>query len=84
MSTRRQSLPRGVLRDFGSIIRDLRGCFGITQQALADAINLSRVNVCELEHGRLAPSLHTIYALARFFRVDAGSLLPTRRRRTNR
>ncbi len=49
---------------FPTILRRLRAQAGMTQQALATAVGLSRVQVARLENGTRQPSLETAQRLA--------------------
>ncbi len=50
-------------------IPQLRAERGITQQALADAIGVTRATVVALEKGDYNPSLELAFRLARFFKL---------------
>ncbi len=48
-------------------IRNLRGSRGLSQQELAEAMDVSRQTIISIEKGRYTPSLPLAIALARFF-----------------
>ena len=50
---------------FGQLLRGIRKEKGLTQQALADASNLSRVEIARLETGVRSPSWETVKTLCR-------------------
>ncbi|MGD9162010.1 MAG: helix-turn-helix transcriptional regulator [Desulfobacteraceae bacterium] len=51
-------------------INALRKEKGLTQQALADAVNVTRATINAMERGAYNPSLELAFRLARFFKVD--------------
>ena len=64
---------------FGEKVRELRKEKGLTQQALADAVNVSFTYVSKIENGKLDfgdyPSDDLICRLAKILNVDADGLL---------
>ncbi|WP_396652769.1 helix-turn-helix transcriptional regulator [Microbacterium sp. Marseille-Q6965] len=50
-----------------SKVRELRGERGLSQQALGDAVGVSRQTINAIETGRYDPSLTLAVHLARFF-----------------
>jgi putative transcriptional regulator len=48
-------------------VRELRGAKGMSQQALGDALGVSRQTVNAIEQGRYDPSLPLAIRLARYF-----------------
>jgi putative transcriptional regulator len=50
-----------------NLLKELRAARGMTQGALADALNVSRQTVNALETGRYDPSLPLAFAIARLF-----------------
>jgi HSP20 family protein len=58
-------------------IRDLRRERSLTQEALADALGISRQSVNALESGRSLPSLPVALQIADFFAVPLDMLFPT-------
>lgn len=57
-----------------SRVKDLRTAAGLTQQALADAVNVSRQTINSIEAGRYDPSLTLAVHLARYFRTNVEEL----------
>jgi len=51
-------------------IRELRQQRGLTQQALADKLEVSRQTVISIENGKYDPSLPLAFKLARFLKVS--------------
>lgn len=50
-----------------SRVKDLRTTAGLTQQALAEAVHVSRQTINSIEAGRYDPSLTLAVHLARYF-----------------
>ncbi|MGZ4481753.1 MAG: helix-turn-helix transcriptional regulator [Gaiellales bacterium] len=48
-------------------VRNLRGAHGLSQQALADALGVSRQTINAIETQRYTPSLPLAMAIARYF-----------------
>lgn len=66
------------LYDFvGSKIKDLRNEVDISQQELANKLNLSRVSIVNIEKGRQQLSLHFLYEIARIFDKDIVFFFPS-------
>jgi transcriptional regulator with XRE-family HTH domain len=61
--------------EFGEKLQQLRKQKGITQQALADALFVSRTAVSKWESGRGYPEIESLRAIARFFGVTVDALL---------
>lgn len=55
---------------FGERLKLLRDEAGISQQYLADKINISKSSISKYEKGERTPELDTFEALADFFNVD--------------
>jgi putative transcriptional regulator len=51
-------------------LEELRKKAGITQEALADNLEVSRQTISSLESGRYNPSIVLAFKIARFFGVD--------------
>jgi transcriptional regulator with XRE-family HTH domain len=60
---------------FGRRVRVLRTNLGMSQQMLADHIDINRVNLSRIENGKTMPSLGTICDLAKALRVTPSELL---------
>ncbi len=59
-------------------IQDLRAEKGITQQQLADALEVTRATVVALERGSYNPSLELAFRIARYFRVGVEKIFKVR------
>lgn len=55
-------------------LEELRKKAGITQEELADKLEVSRQTINSLESGRYNPSIQLAFKLARFFRVTIEEL----------
>lgn len=55
-------------------LEDLRRKSGITQEMLADKLEVSRQTIGSLENGRYNPSILLAFKLARFFNVTIEEL----------
>lgn len=62
--------------EVGRLVRLAREAAGITQDALADQVELSRTSVTNIEKGRQKIALHTLYLVASVVGVEPASLLP--------
>ena len=51
-------------------LEEIRKAKGITQEELANALEVSRQTVCSLENGRYNPSIILAFKIARFFDVS--------------
>jgi putative transcriptional regulator len=51
-------------------IQTLRNAKAITQQELADAVEVTRATIIALEKGNYNPSLELVFRLAKFFKTD--------------
>jgi transcriptional regulator with XRE-family HTH domain len=60
---------------FGRRLRDLRKERGLTQEALAEAADLSGNYISDLELGRKVPSLTILVRLSQALDIAAGDLL---------
>lgn len=60
---------------FGENLRKLRKRSGLTQQELGDKIGISKQQISDYEHGKKAPGLSTLNAVADFFGVSTDFLL---------
>lgn len=65
----------GLAQALGLNIRRLRQERGLTQEALADAVELAPTYVGQLERGRRNPTLAVVERLAGYFAVDPLDLL---------
>jgi putative transcriptional regulator len=55
-------------------IREFREKFGITQEALAQKVDVTRQTILFLEKGKYNPSLRLAYKIARLFNVKIESI----------
>jgi putative transcriptional regulator len=55
-------------------IQELRNSINLTQQDLADAVNVTRGTILALEKGSYNPSLELAFRLALFFKVGIEKL----------
>ncbi len=62
------------LRAFGKRLADLRKQRGLTQEQLAERLDMSRLAVAYFETGRRWPRLTTIKRIARCLQVDVGDI----------
>ncbi|WP_421792682.1 helix-turn-helix transcriptional regulator [Hyphobacterium sp.] len=50
-------------------VRELRGERGLSQQALGDALGVSRQTIISIENGKYDPSLPLAFKIARLFEL---------------
>lgn len=67
---------KDVYKSFGQMLAKRRSEANLSQAALAKEIGLSRTSVTNIECGRQAVNLHTLYAIAGVLRRDISDLLP--------
>lgn len=60
---------------FASVFKDLRTKSGLTQQEMADKLQISRSSIGMYESGEREPSFELLEAIADFFNVDMNYLL---------
>jgi transcriptional regulator with XRE-family HTH domain len=65
-----------IYRAFGEIVAKRRRDAGLKQGAFAKRIGLSRTSVTNIERGRQAVNLHTVYLMADAVGRDVSDLLP--------
>jgi Predicted transcriptional regulators len=58
-----------------SRLRNLRNQSGLTQQEIADKLEISRANYSHIENGRNEPDNTTLVKIAKFFNVTTDYLL---------
>lgn len=61
--------------NFANIFRSLRLKSGLTQQEMADKLNISRSSIGMYENGEREPSFELLESIADFFNVDMNYLL---------
>lgn len=67
--------------EFGANLRAARKRAGLTQQELAERIDLTRTSVTNIERGSQRIALHQLFELANALGDDPLDLLPARERR---
>jgi putative transcriptional regulator len=55
-------------------IHELRSEWGLTQQDLAEAVDVTRATIIALEKGSYNPSLELAFRLAKYFRIGIEKL----------
>lgn len=70
-----QDADRAIVRSFGLALRRQRQARRWSQERLAEASDLNRSYVGELERGEAVPSLQTLGKLATALEVNLGQLL---------
>lgn len=70
-----QDADRAIVRSFGLALRRQRQARRWSQECLAEASDLNRSYVGELERGEAVPSLQTLGKLATALEVNLGQLL---------
>jgi transcriptional regulator with XRE-family HTH domain len=63
-------------REYGRLLRSARNKVGLSQQELAERVDLSRPSVVNIELGRQGISLEQLYLFASALGVSAAELLP--------
>lgn len=61
----------------GSLIRNFRNQKGLTQEELAQKINMSRPTVVNIETGKQNIPIHILYNIAQALGTDPKDLLPS-------
>jgi transcriptional regulator with XRE-family HTH domain len=69
-------LKEQIYEMLGRSIASRRKTSGISQQALADSLGLSRASIANIERGKQAVQLHLIFKIAAVLRVDVLELIP--------
>lgn len=59
----------------GEVVRALRKAKGLTQEKLANDINIDRSYLSDIERNIKAPSLYTIFKLAKGLEIPYGELI---------
>ena len=70
------TINKEVCMNFGTILRNLRIQRGITQQRLAEDLEISQSAVTAYETGRNEPNFAVIEKFAKYFNVSPYSLIP--------
>lgn len=66
-------------REFGRRLREERNRRGLSQEAVARSVGLTRTSVTNIEKGRQHVALHTAFVLAETLESDPHALLPEAR-----
>lgn len=53
-----------IIKAFGKVLKELREAKGLSQEALAHAINSHATHISRLENGHKQPTLTTIFKIA--------------------
>ena len=61
--------------DFGSKVQMLRKNHGISQERLAEILNINRNYLSRIETGKSEPSLSVLKDIAKYFRLDITTLM---------
>ena len=61
--------------EFGNRVRKLRKAGGMTQDMLAEKIEISPRNLSDIENGKVNPYYSTIYSIAKAFGITMSELL---------
>ena len=64
-----------ALKMFGSKVRELRKERGMSQETLAEAANLNRSYLSEIEQGIVSPTIVVVLRLAKAFGLPASTLV---------
>lgn len=59
----------------GARLRNARRKAGLTQEALAERVEITTVYLSKIENGKVHPTLDTLAALCEFTETDIGALL---------
>jgi transcriptional regulator with XRE-family HTH domain len=70
------AVMRRFYEEVGRRLRRARTEAGLTQQQLAEAVELSRASIANIEAGRQPFPTHMLFALARALSVPVENLLP--------
>jgi transcriptional regulator with XRE-family HTH domain len=65
-----------IYGEIGGLIRVRRRAIGVTQESLGQSIGLTRTSINNIEHGRQALQVHTLFAIASVLGIDSTALLP--------
>lgn len=62
---------------FSRKLKEARRISGLSQEKVAEEINISRSNISKYETGELEPNIETIYKLIKIYKVSANFLFDT-------
>ncbi len=64
---------RKLRNDIGRKIKNLRLERNLTQEKLAEYVNMSREHISCIERGKNLPTVETLYYIAEYFQIDIKS-----------
>lgn len=64
---------RKLRNDIGRKIKNLRLDNNLTQEKLAEYVNMSREHISCIERGKNLPTVETLYYIAKYFQIDIKS-----------
>lgn len=67
---------RKLRNNIAKKVRELRFAKGISQEKLAECINMSREHISCIERGKNLASVETLYYLAEFFQINIKDFFP--------
>ena len=67
-------------RKIGSFLKELRQSKGITQEQLAEQLNVSNRSVSRWETGNNLPDLSLLITLADFYDIEVGEIIDGKRK----
>lgn len=77
--TRQSAGVSRLYKELGHLLHKHRRKAGLSQEALAKRVNMSRTSITNIERGRQTISLHLLYAFADALGVEPDVLLPDRK-----
>ncbi|MBO6262968.1 MAG: helix-turn-helix transcriptional regulator [Clostridia bacterium] len=60
--------------NLGNQLKKLRKSYNLTQEQLAEKLNISRVNYTRYENGKVRPDYETLIAIADFYDISLDEL----------
>ena len=70
------NLEHTIYASIGSAIAEIRSRQRLTQEELANSIQMSRTSITNLEKGRQRIPVHTLFAIAQALKTPLSELLP--------
>lgn len=61
---------RKLRNDIGRKLKNLRLDHGLSQEKLAEYVNMSREHISCIERGKNLPTVETLYYLSNYFKID--------------
>ena len=62
------------IMNLGNHLKKLRKSYNLTQEQLAEKLNISRVNYTRYENGKVRPDYETLIAIADFYDISLDEL----------